>query len=188
MLIFLNSSKEKRYNRPSLVVDSKSCGMENTGRTVSFPSNTVSASNANTEYDDHVPKFALRENDYVLGPRKMGGNAQTIIKNGWLHHTSFLWDYDPYHMEYLTLPSKRPDYRGDRSHDDFLVKLKSYYYHSSSPSGGKYMFFDTLKEVTSDTFDLEEVTLHEVTSMIDSELGGMQKWFDGKCRTRILDL
>ena len=26
-------------------------------------------------------------------------------------------------MRYLTLPEKRPEYRGDRSHDDFLAKL-----------------------------------------------------------------
>jgi len=43
----------------------------------------------------------LRENDYVLGPRKMGGNAQSIIKNRWVHHTSFLWDFDVLKMRYL---------------------------------------------------------------------------------------
>ncbi|CAM9547234.1 unnamed protein product, partial [Heterosigma akashiwo] len=37
--------------------------------------------------------FAVRENDYVLGDKKFGGNAQSIIKDRWLHHTSFLWDF-----------------------------------------------------------------------------------------------
>lgn len=40
-----------------------------------------------------VPGFRLRENDYVVGERKVGGNAQSISKNRWLHHTSFLWDF-----------------------------------------------------------------------------------------------
>ena len=29
--------------------------------------------------------FALRENDYVLGDKKFGGNAQYLLKNRWLH-------------------------------------------------------------------------------------------------------
>ncbi|EED89684.1 predicted protein, partial [Thalassiosira pseudonana CCMP1335] len=77
------------------------------------------------EEDSTTPKFQLRENDYVLGERKMGGNAQSIVSGGFLHHTSFLWDFDNTNMEYLTIPDKRPDYRGNRSHDDFLAKLKN---------------------------------------------------------------
>ena len=30
------------------------------------------------EEDSTTPKFQLRENDYVLGERKMGGNAQSV--------------------------------------------------------------------------------------------------------------
>ncbi|WVZ07291.1 hypothetical protein V8G54_020637 [Vigna mungo] len=51
--------------------------------------------------------FHLRENDYVFGDRKFGGNAQSITKNRWVHHTSFLWDYDVKNMSYLKLPAKR---------------------------------------------------------------------------------
>ena len=68
-------------------------------------------------------KFALRDHDYVFEDRKVGGNAQSIVKDKWIHHTSFLWDFDDADMRYLTLPEKRPQYRGDRSHDDFLAKL-----------------------------------------------------------------
>ena len=68
-------------------------------------------------------KFALRDHDYVVGDRKVGGNAQSIVKDKWIHHTSFLWDFDDADMRYLTLPEKRPQYRGDRSHDAFLAKL-----------------------------------------------------------------
>jgi len=70
--------------------------------------------------------FSLRENDYVLGDRKVGGNAQTITKNRWVHHTSFLWSFDPAKMQYLQLPKKRPDYRADRDHGAFLTKLEQH--------------------------------------------------------------
>lgn len=53
--------------------------------------------------------------DYVFGNRKFGGNAQSITKNRWIHHTSFLWDYEVRNMAYLKLPKRAPEYR--------LVKL-----------------------------------------------------------------
>ena len=43
--------------------------------------------------------FRLRENDFVIGDKKIGGNAQYIKKQRWLHHTSFLWDYSEKKME-----------------------------------------------------------------------------------------
>lgn len=67
--------------------------------------------------------FRLVENDYVLGHRKFGGNAQYLRKERWLHHSSLLWDYHPERMEYLLIPSKMPEYRKRRSHTDFLCKL-----------------------------------------------------------------
>ena len=67
--------------------------------------------------------FALRENDYVFGERKFGGNAQYIKRDRWVHHSTFLWDYDPSRMSMLRLPEKAPDYRAGRSHDDFLCRL-----------------------------------------------------------------
>ncbi|KAL0488634.1 lipoate-protein ligase A [Acrasis kona] len=72
--------------------------------------------------------FSLRENDYVFGERKFGGNAQYMtggLYKRFVHHTSFLWDYDSSEMErYLTLPSRRPAYRSDRKHDNFLCRMK----------------------------------------------------------------
>ena len=38
------------------------------------------------------PEFRLRENDYVIGDRKFGGNARYIKRYRWLDHTSMLWD------------------------------------------------------------------------------------------------
>lgn len=73
-----------------------------------------------------IPEFHLKENDYCIGMRKCAGNAQYIKKERWLHHTSFLWDYSEKNMLHLRLPDKRPKYRQDRSHEDFLVRLKEY--------------------------------------------------------------
>lgn len=73
-----------------------------------------------------IPDFQLRENDYCIGAQKCGGNAQYIRKERWLHHTSFLWDYEEANMEALLLPARRPAYRLDRSHGDFLCRLKMY--------------------------------------------------------------
>ncbi|KAJ3684005.1 hypothetical protein LUZ61_013169 [Rhynchospora tenuis] len=69
-------------------------------------------------------KFHLRENDYVFNNLKFGGNAQSITKNRWIHHTSFLWDYDVRNMDYLKHPPRSPKYRLERSHEQFLCKMK----------------------------------------------------------------
>ncbi len=49
--------------------------------------------------------------DYTFGEQKFGGNAQAITKQRWLHHTSFLWDFDRDNMALLKHPSRVPDYR-----------------------------------------------------------------------------
>ena len=161
---------------PTMIVDTKSCGTENSGRTVQLPTALQSKV---VEF----PEFSLRENDYVLGERKMGGNAQSIVKGGWLHHTSFLWDYVDDHMEYLSLPSKRPEYRGDRKHEDFLVKLKTHYGPLRTTG-----FFAAVKQACVDEFDVEEVTLREAMKIVDDQFGSLQEWYDGKCRTKIAEL
>lgn len=74
----------------------------------------------------NIPHFQLRENDYCIGEKKCGGNAQYIRKDRWLHHTSFLWDYAGKNMNYLLLPSKQPKYRENRSHEEFLTRLKDH--------------------------------------------------------------
>lgn len=70
--------------------------------------------------------FQLQENDYAMGDRKFGGNAQYFRKERWLHHSSLLWDYQPFHMEYLLHPMKTPKYREGRNHLDFLCKLQDH--------------------------------------------------------------
>jgi lipoate-protein ligase A len=162
----------------TMVVECKSCGAIDSVGTLFLgkPPTTTT-----TRLD--IPNFALRENDYVLGEKKVGGNAQSIVKDGWLHHTSFLWDYDPDNMSYLTLPTKRPQYRGDRDHTDFLVKLKDIY-----PGLTIGSFFKALKSESETKFDLQVVNLPEVTSQIESQFDSLQAWFDTKSRTRIIDL
>lgn len=73
-----------------------------------------------------IPGFQLKENDYAIEDKKCGGNAQYIQKNRWLHHTTFLWDYQSQNMDYLLHPPKQPRYRNSRRHGDFLCRLKEY--------------------------------------------------------------
>lgn len=77
------------------------------------------------QYQQSLPGLPIKfmENDYAIGDKKYGGNAQYLCKERWLHHTCFLWDYNPLLMEYLLLPNKTPEYRLKRSHDAFLGKL-----------------------------------------------------------------
>lgn len=78
-----------------------------------------------------IPHFQLKENDYAIGDKKCGGNAQYLKKDRWVHHTSFLWDFKQENMNRLLMPQKRPAYRENRTHADFLCKLKDY---TSSPA------------------------------------------------------
>lgn len=80
--------------------------------------------------------FQLRENDYVFGERKFGGNAQYLQKKRWLHHSTLLWDYDSGKMNILKLPPKMPDYRKARSHSDFLCCLKDHFIEPSEVING----------------------------------------------------
>lgn len=84
------------------------------------------------------PTFHVRENDYAFGEKKFGGNAHYLTRDRWLHHTCFLWSYDPQAMKMLALPSKQPTYRQNRSHDDFLTILSHHLPH-------KLTLFDALK-------------------------------------------
>jgi len=90
-------------------------------------------------------------------------------------------------MDYLnlTLPDKGPDYRGDRSHDEFLVRLKDHY---EEHGADKSSLFGHVKEATSRSFELEVRTLRDALKIAEDEFGGLQGWFDGKCRTKIVRL
>ena len=61
--------------------------------------------------------------DYVFGDRKFGGNAQSIIKGRWVHHTSFLWDFQSANMELLRHPPRMPAYRQVRANAGLAARL-----------------------------------------------------------------
>lgn len=103
-----------------------------------------------------VNGFQLRENDYVFGDRKFGGNAQSIIKNRWIHHTSFLWDYDVRNMAYLKLPSRVPQYRLERDHTDFVCRMKDYIERSD--------FVEKTVKAVRNQFTLKQVNLEDIDS------------------------
>lgn len=82
---------------------------------------------AATMLQPSIPNLELRENDFVIGNRKCGGNALYIKKERWLLHSSLLWNYTPERMNLLKYPPKTPPYRAGRSHDDFLCKLSDFF-------------------------------------------------------------
>jgi lipoate-protein ligase A len=172
-----NNNREKQ----TLIFHGKSCGLSGGDGGQSQQQQTLLTTSTPSII---MPTFRLRENDYVLNDRKVGGNAQSIVSGGFLHHTSFLWDWDDTNMDYLTLPSKRPEYRGDRNHDEFLVRLKETYGKGST----KHSLFLHMKNALSTSFQLEEVTLQDVLEIANIKFGGLQQWFDGKCRTKIVEL
>ena len=71
--------------------------------------------------------FQIKENDYVIHNKKCGGNAQYLKKERCVHHTTFLWDFDSRQMQLLKFPPKVPSYRLERSHDDFLIRMKEFF-------------------------------------------------------------
>jgi lipoate-protein ligase A len=184
-----SATKYKQNYRNTLIMESKSCSWDNSGRVVHIPVNDPSpnhiptaATTAASEYT-----FALCENDYVLHQNgtnemyKMGGNAQAITKNGFLHHTSFVWDYDRTNMEqYLSLPRKRPSYRGDRTHSNFLLPLQQVY-----PTLQKQDFFTSMYETCQQLFQVERMSLRDVMHIMTAQ-GGIQTWYDKQSRTKII--
>ena len=65
----------------------------------------------------------LKDNDFVIGEKKIGGNALFIRQDVWLIHTSFLWDFQPENMDFLKHPKIQPEYRKDRPHLEFITNL-----------------------------------------------------------------
>lgn len=106
-----------------------------------------------------LPDFHLRENDYVIGERKCGGNAQYLRKDRWLHHTTFLWGYQPELMDLLLHPKKTPKYREQRSHTDFLTCLSEHL-----PS--KIEFIQAIKKILNNSYSAQETSLVKVSPLL----------------------
>jgi len=106
-----------------------------------------------------IPGFCLCENDYVIGMNKCGGNAQYIKKARFIHHSTFLWDYQEKHMDYLLYPPTTPIYRATRTHSDFLCRLKD---HLTS----KHDFISYIKQTLSTRYDLSEIDINKIAPIL----------------------
>ena len=63
--------------------------------------------------------------DLSIGEKKFSGNAQRRKRQALIFHGTFLLDFDlSLVQKFLSMPSKEPDYRLERSHQDFLINLK----------------------------------------------------------------
>jgi lipoate-protein ligase A len=98
--------------------------------------------------------FQIMENDYAIGTKKFGGNAQYICKDRWLHHSTLLWHFNPEKMRYLEIPKKMPSYREGRTHNDFLCSLSN---HVDSKENFCMSFISSL----STSFHIQETTMVE---------------------------
>lgn len=59
--------------------------------------------------------------DLALNARKVSGNAQRRTQSAILHHGTILYNFDAMRAEqFLRPPHRQPDWRGGRSHRDFL--------------------------------------------------------------------
>lgn len=101
--------------------------------------------------------FKVRENDYVIGDKKFGGNAQYFTKDRWLHHTSLLWDFSPDEMRVLKMPPKMPEYRLQRDHDHFLTRLNGHF-------ASKVDFFEKIEMALTKKCQVTPKHLDEVKS------------------------
>ncbi len=106
--------------------------------------------------------FSLRENDFVFGEKKFGGNAQYIKKDRWLHHTSFLWDYHKENMDYLLHPKKTPTYRKERPHTEFLCTLREHFQAMDEVAAG-------IKHALKMRYDVNPVSLEEARQVLEKE-------------------
>jgi lipoate---protein ligase len=97
---------------------------------------------------------------------KFSGNAQKRKLRALLFHGTFLLNLDPTMVEgTLRMPSKEPDYRGHRSHRDFLVNLPVSEAQVTNTMVNAWGAHDSLKEIPSETI-----------SRLVSEKYGQREW------------
>ena len=69
-----------------------------------------------------VDGIAVRASDLALGERKFAGHAQRRVRGALLHHGVLLYDFDLDLVDaLLPEPPRRPAWRGDRTHREFLT-------------------------------------------------------------------
>ncbi len=107
-----------------------------------------------------IPGFSLRENDYVIHEKKCGGNAQYLKKDRFVHHTTFLLQFDPNLMSLLLHPAKEPSYRQKRDHLTFLEPMHPYVENEKWLIG-------QLKCELEKQFGVEEKELSELVPLLE---------------------
>jgi lipoate-protein ligase A len=110
-----------------------------------------------------VESFATHANDYCIGDRKFGGNAQSISGKRWLHHSSLLWDFESERMSLLRMPARRPEYRADRPHADFVRSL------SDAGMTDRGQLMEAITDAVRGRFELREVGVEEVQAALGTE-------------------
>eukprot|EP00898_Chlorokybus_atmophyticus_P001296 jgi/Chlat1/2167/Chrsp17S02734 len=110
----------------------------------------------------NCPGFLLKEHDYAIGERKFGGNAQSIAKQRWVHHTSMLWDYRDDRMALLKQPNRAPAYRAGRRHEEFLCKLMHYF-----PS--RPVFLDAIEQALRQHFSVHAASLADAQAVLSKK-------------------
>lgn len=67
---------------------------------------------------------ACGTSDLASADRKFSGNAQRWLSKAFLHHGTFLYQFDLIRIgRYLRQPSRQPDYRSGRGHDEFVMNV-----------------------------------------------------------------
>ena len=71
-----------------------------------------------------VDGIAVRASDLALHGRKFAGHAQRRVRGALLHHGVLLYDLDLDLVDaLLPEPPRRPAWRGERTHRDFLINV-----------------------------------------------------------------
>ena len=112
-------------------------------------------------------KFSLKEDDFTFDEKKFGGNAQYITGgklSKFVHHTSFLFKIDiEKMMKYLLIPERKPNYRGEKHHDEFLTNLNEAFGFESMEEITKNIEESAFKMFDSNVkiFNLEDIENHQ---------------------------
>ncbi|MDX2038764.1 MAG: lipoate--protein ligase family protein [Isosphaeraceae bacterium] len=84
------------------------------------------ADSLNALLERNVPRLeVLGSADLAIAGRKCSGSAQRRLRDWFLVHASLLFDF-PIELvsRYLKLPERRPAYRENRSHEEFLTNFQ----------------------------------------------------------------
>lgn len=100
--------------------------------------------------------------DLVYQEKKVSGTAQARKRHGILHHMTLLLHADYSGMQhYLKEPSKRPDYRSERTHSDFVIGLGDI-----QPNFNLQSFIQSLKTVLNIQRSLSLTALQEEKALL----------------------